>query len=760
MTVSNLISPARPPRLLFRFRPDKAESLAGYLLRLADANYMHHAHELLEYLQQKRERRDQGSFTPQLGVYSLDPICLEVGISAEEFAWWCKPMDTLNNRYRKFLHHGCKWPVHLLRNQYRAWCPACLREKALHLSVWDWHLTTYCHKHQALLVDRCPACQQRVKWRYSQLRYCSCGFPLYEGAFPIVPGGNTLDIESLSPTELQRFITLALLMHSPSSSQLDISLLAKSDVAQLHLTLTAIPPEQLLDATQFEKAVCKQLDVRLFQQPTWGSRYAASPLLGGLQIDAVFDEELSTIADNWMKALPLDATAGAPHSVTTQTALPIGAVAITLNVTAHVVRRLIKKEVLIGLADTACAEQRRRQSHMVSGESLARLLQALSTTTCRDTQGKLVRFDHFGIDFATRLNLFKDVLNGSLAICTFDPRIGLPSVELIIPEKHTNNPNRMNVGMVAKALGIYTDAVYRVAKAGLLRYEPYRRRQLLISIEDLQAFHREYVFVRELAQQLGCNATNLADKLMSAGVQAVHGPAIDGGLVYVFRRSELDHLDLNTIAASSIYHSRCGRGHKRPVVNNDISDLLTHKAACQLLGITPSQLDKICRSGLLSPSHTETHGSQVTYSIEAVEAYRIHYQTNPNLITRHEAEAITNSKGIRFRFDVLRQGLVIQVFNGIEIRYKKDELEKAIDFLQSTVDTKKLASITGVSLARTRWEAKYGCLAGMAVHTGYGVRRFLFPLTAISVLRGVADSRKPWKRRKESADVHSILRSK
>lgn len=539
MAASNLISPSRPPHLLFRFRPDKTESLAGYLLRLADANYMHHVHELLEYLQQKRERRDQGSFIPQLGVYSLDPICLEVGMSAEEFAWWCKPMETLNNRYRKFLHHGCKWPVHLLRDQYRVWCPACLREKARHLSAWDWHLTTWCHKHQALLVDRCPACQQRVKWRYSQLRYCSCGFPLYEGAYPTVPEGSPLDIESLSPTELLRFITLALLMHAPSSSQPDISLLAKSDIAQLHLTLAEITPEQLLDAAQFEKAMCKQLDMRLFQQPTWGPRYAASPLLSGLQIDAAFDKELGTIADNWMQALPLDATVGGPHSVTSQTALSIGAVATTLNVTAHVVRRLIKKEALIGLADTACTGRRRRQSHMVSGESLARLQQALSPTTSSNIQGKLVRFDHFGIDFATRLNLFKDVLNGSLAIRTFDPRVGLPSVELVIPEKQTNNPNRMNVGMAAKALGIYTDAVYRVTKAGLLRYEPYLRRQLLISIEDLQTFHREYVFVRELAQQLGCNATNLADKLMSAGVQPVHGPAIDGGLVYVFRRSEL-----------------------------------------------------------------------------------------------------------------------------------------------------------------------------------------------------------------------------
>ncbi|VEB42736.1 Helix-turn-helix domain [Chromobacterium violaceum] len=672
-------------------------------------------------------------------------------MSAEEFAWWCKPMETLNNRYRKFLHHGCKWPVHLLRDQYRVWCPACLREKARHLSAWDWHLTTWCHKHQALLVDRCPACQQRVKWRYSQLRYCSCGFPLYEGAYPTVPEGSPLDIESLSPTELLRFITLALLMHAPSSSQPDISLLAKSDIAQLHLTLAEIPPEQLLDGAQFEKAMCKQLDMRLFQQPTWGPRYAASPLLSGLQIDAAFDKELGTIADNWMQALPLDATVGGPHSVTSQTALSIGAVATTLNVTAHVVRRLIKKEALIGLADTACTGRRRRQSHMVSGESLARLQQALSPTTSSNIQGKLVRFDHFGIDFATRLNLFKDVLNGSLAIRTFDPRVGLPSVELVIPEKQTNNPNRMNVGMAAKALGIYTDAVYRVAKAGLLRYEPYLRRQLLISIEDLQAFHREYVFVRELAQQLGCNATNLADKLMSAGVQPVHGPAIDGGLVYVFRRSKLDHLDLNTIAASRTYHSRCGRGHKRHAVNNDIADLLMHKAACQLLAITPTQLDKICRSGLLSPSHAETHGSQATYSIEAVEAYRNHYLTNPNLLTRHEAEVITNSKGVRFRFDVLWPGLVIPVFNGIEIRYKKDEIEKAIDFLQSTVDTKKLALITGVSLARVRWEAKYGCLVGMPVHTGYGVRRFLFPLTAISVLQQVANSRKPWKRRKESA---------
>lgn len=735
MTVSHSICPGRPPQLLLRPRPDQAESLAGYLLRLADANYMHHAHELLEFLQQKREGRYQASLIPQLGVYSLEPLYLQIGLSAEELIRWCKPMETLNNKYRKFLHHGCKWPVHLLRDQYRAWCPACLREKALHLSAWDWHFTTSCHKHQTLLVDRCPACQQRVKWRYSQLRYCSCGFPLYEAAaLPAVPGHFPLDIESLSTTELLRFMTLALLTYAPCSSQLDVSLLAKTDIAPFHLALAAVKNEQVLDSTQFEDAMCKQLDKRLVQQPAWGPRYAATPLLSGLQIDAVFDEELGAIADKWMQALPLDATARATHSATSQTALPIGAVATTLNVSLHVVRSLIKKEALIGLADTECTDKRRRRSHLVCGESLARLLAALSHTTSIDDQARIVRFDHFGIDFATRLNLFKDILTGKIAVRTYDPFMGLPSLELHFPKSQVSDPSRLNVDMAARALGIYPDAVYRVAKAGLLRYEPYLRRQLLIAIEDLQAFQKEYFFVRELAQQLGCNATNLADKLISAGLRPVHGPAVDGGLVYVFRRSELEALDLSAIGPNIAYQSRCGRGHKRLSVITE-TDLMTHQAACKLLGIKPSQLDKICHSGLLSACHLEIGSKQTLYQIADVEAYQRHYLRNPNLISLQEAQKIVQDKGFRFRFDVRALGLVVSVFNGLEALYRRDELDKAIEFLQSTLDAKKLSEITGVSRLRIRWEAKYGCLADISIHTGFGTKRFLFPLKAADILR-------------------------
>lgn len=69
-----------------------------------------------------------------------------------------------------------------------------------------------------------------------------------------------------------------------------------------------------------------------------------------------------------------------------------------------------------------------------------------------------------------------------------------------------------------------TYRVSEVLETPKLLYRPYRSRQLQINVDHLHAFLRAFIFIRELAKPLACYATNLADKLISAGLKPVHVP--------------------------------------------------------------------------------------------------------------------------------------------------------------------------------------------------------------------------------------------
>lgn len=185
--------------LLFRPKPVASENLAGYLLRLAELNHLHHTQEFLDFLGQKPESHFQPPLTPQLGVYSLARLSTSLELPVSILAEMSRPIDVRVGKHRKFFYQGLAWPIELLRYRYRAWCPGCLAEQSVHLSCWDWQLTTHCCKHHVLLIDRCPECGKRVSWRRASLSYCSCGFSLATApTSSINPNDSVIDIPPVS----------------------------------------------------------------------------------------------------------------------------------------------------------------------------------------------------------------------------------------------------------------------------------------------------------------------------------------------------------------------------------------------------------------------------------------------------------------------------------------------------------------------------------------------------------------------------------
>lgn len=622
--------PADCFRLLIRPAPDVRENLAGYLLRVAELNCLRHVQELREFLGTYATYPSQPSLIPQFGIYDLALLGKELNIPVSSLDNLVQPLDVRVGKFRKFRHQGKLWPLEMLRDKHRAWCPLCLKEAHIQQASWDWRLQTACAKHSVLLVEHCPSCQRHVSWRYSSLRQCVCGYPLADApTLPADPAWKPIPVNELLPHQLMRYVTLVLL--ALEGELPDLTRLAAVGHVQMHQATLDVTDNQLQSAPSFQCAVINQLEKRYMAYPTLGPRHAAASLLLGLGLDANFDAELTSIASHWLhtKRPTLGVNSYSPEDEVP--ALPMATVAITLNVSSHIIKMLLRKEVLT-YAPNNCLAHRRRidKQEIIDGKSLAMLLHRLSHLSELVPNGKVVRFDHYGIDHAKRLDLLLDIDRQYTRIIAFNPAEGLPSLAICKTLTTVGeNDNLLSVRRAAEFLDIYPDAVYRLIKAKLLTAKALAKRQACIEIKDLAEFRGKYVFTHEIARQLMCNPTNLADRIISIGIIPVHGPAIDSGLTYAFRRKDITDDVLKKIKLAENYQSRAGRGRKCiQQTEGHLSTsqkMLTTKELSTITGISTIRIRHEAKHGCLSEAvtHIIPDGKNLLFHTRAVSILRM-----------------------------------------------------------------------------------------------------------------------------------------
>jgi hypothetical protein len=193
----------------------------------------------------------------------------------------------------------------------------------------------------------------------------------------------------------------------------------------------------------------------------------------------------------------------------------------------------------------------------------------------------------------------------------------------------------LSVRKAAEFLGIYPDAVYRLVKAKLLVVSVMAKQQACFEIEELAALREAYVFTREIAQKLACNATNLADRIISIGIIPVHGPAIDGGLIYAFRRKDITEDVLQKLSTAEGYQSRTGRGRKRihraEDYSNTNSEMLTTTELSKTTGISTTRIRHEAKLGCLSDIVTTNglNGRGFLFHVRAIGILRM-FSENKN----------------------------------------------------------------------------------------------------------------------------------
>lgn len=164
-------------KLLRHPKPFTDESIAGYFLRLAEANCYESVHWLLQ-LFKLRQNGDKHPYIYGMADLKTAAVMSSVReIVLKELAY--KPINfsshTLIGNYEAF---GQIIPIFLIRSKEPKVCPKCLIENPYCRKVWELAAVTACPIHKCLLIETCPACNKKIDWNRHKVCECSCGFDL------------------------------------------------------------------------------------------------------------------------------------------------------------------------------------------------------------------------------------------------------------------------------------------------------------------------------------------------------------------------------------------------------------------------------------------------------------------------------------------------------------------------------------------------------------------------------------------------------
>lgn len=443
-----------------------------------------------------------------------------------------------------------RWADYVTTQTWR-FCPRCLDGGKGHQRAWLVPFVTACTEHQCALVDRCHRCGTSHSISGVLTIYCSqCHHrPLVEKALSeeLECSGRLSSLIDCgeSPNDyLDRLMTAwffstseALRPHHRFSPQL-------RPIAEMRELISRIAAAAR-DAQSLANAIETQRASLTCAWPHFESvanltAVRATKLGAVLPLGGIADEgaSLRTPDDPWL--------------------VPIHVAAEAAKVSPFVLRGLVRADLvpakLFSVIDDSGKQHKFR---MVSLSDLHRFIAGL--------------FEHaIPVEDARRLTSIRvlhapevipDILRGRMsAFRGAENTLGDLMVAYKDSERYTRSLSHSDDAVLARnacsLLGTYHAVVADLAAAGWLTlHRESTQQRLVLSKESVEAFDREFIVVGALANQLGLNPTNLADKLVEVGIN----PEPMGTLVNVYRRSAIAEADLKAVRDVQSYASRAGR---------------------------------------------------------------------------------------------------------------------------------------------------------------------------------------------------------
>lgn len=165
--------------LSFRPAPHADESFNGYLMRLAEENFLDASTRLLQQVGVRFKARYREAEVQTLSeAYGFDPAAAALASF---------------NGVRGGLSNG-----RFLRSAQVPVCPPCLREHGYVRQVWHHALVTACSVHRVLLLAQCPECDAPITAGRGGYQSCRCGCEFADVEVPPAGAANLFVADLLS----------------------------------------------------------------------------------------------------------------------------------------------------------------------------------------------------------------------------------------------------------------------------------------------------------------------------------------------------------------------------------------------------------------------------------------------------------------------------------------------------------------------------------------------------------------------------------
>lgn len=345
-------------------------------------------------------------------------------------------------------------------------------------------------------------------------------------------------------------------------------------------------------------------------------------------------------------------------------------------------------------------------------------------------EAAMFQFGRLGKDVDSLLQL---VLDEQIRPCSTNKKPGLMCLEFyaqeisayIEDELQVQEGAVLRVKEAARILKTTVDTLHALNRNHIL---PARKSIMptigtLFSKKDIDRFRAKYVFAHQIASELGTTPHFLTKILGSKGIHPISGKDVDCGRVTIFRRSQVERVDLSqALNAAAIRRSQ---ERRKPL---DVKE-----AACRLEVSEVAVHDLFIRGILMSdPRLRKRMDSELAFSSEAVDKLKAQLTKFDGLVSTSSAARMLGTSVSSFREYYLQTGRMKPALalgrNRIYFRIRDVEhiLRARNDRTNGTVTSQEAANICGVYISCVQKWSLAGVLKPIPRQSVGGPRRDLY----------------------------------
>ena len=176
-------------------RPQRTESLFGFVLRVSEAN----GYDTPRHIWRAADLPRGSDLAPR---FPTEPLAALLGLKRDALHPLAYRADLVNRGSFKILAHplGDDLRGGPLRLKHPAFCPRCVAETGYIDAFWDLSAAVACPIHGAVVLTACPTCRRKIGWERPGLLTCGCGGSLLDTAPVACPA--VLDLMALLRSRL------------------------------------------------------------------------------------------------------------------------------------------------------------------------------------------------------------------------------------------------------------------------------------------------------------------------------------------------------------------------------------------------------------------------------------------------------------------------------------------------------------------------------------------------------------------------------